>query len=98
MLLKVIACEIAVREFCYTAARSPNIIDLEFVDQGHHDMPCAGCKDLQDRINRVPAAKYDAIILGYGLCSNLVAGLSTPHTPLVIPRAHDCITLFLGSK
>jgi uncharacterized protein DUF1638 len=98
MLLKVIACEIAVREFCHTAARSPNIIDLEFLSQGHHDTPCAGRKDLQEHINAVPAGKYDAIILGYGLCSNLLAGLTTAHTPLVIPRAHDCITLFMGSK
>jgi hypothetical protein len=98
MMLKVIACEIAVREFCFTAARSPNIIDLEFLTQGHHDTPCAGRKDLQERINAVPAGKYDAIVLGYGLCSNLLAGLSTAHTPLVIPRAHDCITFFLGSK
>jgi hypothetical protein len=98
MLLKVIACEIAVREFCHTAARSPNVIDLEFLTQGHHDTPAAGRKDLQERINGVPAGKYDAIVLGYGLCSNLITGLTTPHTPLVIPRAHDCITLFLGSK
>jgi hypothetical protein len=46
----------------------------------------------------VPAEKYDAIVLGYGLCSSILAGLTTPHTKLVIPRAHDCITLFLGSK
>jgi hypothetical protein len=32
------------------------------------------------------------------LCSNILAGLCCAHTQLVIPRAHDCITLFLGSK
>jgi len=41
---------------------------------------------------------YDAILLGYGLCSNAVCGLSSKRYKLVIPRAHDCITLFLGSK
>jgi hypothetical protein len=46
----------------------------------------------------VPAGKYDAIVLGYGLCSNILTGLASAHTPLVIPRAHDCITFFLGSK
>ncbi|MBR3243763.1 MAG: DUF1638 domain-containing protein [Parasporobacterium sp.] len=44
------------------------------------------------------AEDFDAIVLGYGLCSNAVSGLKTKSHKLVIPRAHDCITLFLGSK
>lgn len=45
-----------------------------------------------------PATSFDAILLGYGLCSNAVIGLSASRHKLVIPRAHDCITMFLGSK
>lgn len=41
---------------------------------------------------------FDAILLGYGLCSNAIAGIRARNHRLVIPRAHDCITLFLGSK
>ncbi len=41
---------------------------------------------------------FDAILIGYGLCSNATLGLHSKKYPLVIPRAHDCITLFLGSK
>ena len=37
-------------------------------------------------------------MLAYGLCDNSIAGLSSKGAPLVIPRAHDCITLLLGSK
>jgi hypothetical protein len=40
----------------------------------------------------------DAILVGYGLCGNIIKGLKAQHTPLVLPRAHDCITFFLGSK
>ncbi len=98
MFLKVIACEIVVREFCHLAAQCPNLVDLEFLTQGYHDVPAKGQSEIQQRINAVPAGKHDAIVLGYGLCSNILLGLTTPHTPLVIPRAHDCITFFLGSK
>jgi hypothetical protein len=98
MFLKVMACEIALRELCFAGARSPHLLDFEFLTQGHHDVPAAGRADLQQRINAVPAGKYDAILLGYGLCSNMLVGLRTAHTPVVIPRAHDCITFFLGSK
>jgi Protein of unknown function (DUF1638) len=98
MFLKVIACEIAFREFCHVAAKSRNLVDLEFLTQRHHDTPERGRIELQQRIDAVPAGKYDAIVLGYGLCSNILTGLNSAHTRLVIPRAHDCITLFLGSK
>ena len=98
MFLKVIACEIAFRELCYAAARSTNLIDFEFLTQGYHDIPGTGRTEIQKRIDAVPAGKYEAIVLGYGLCSNILTGLTTAHTPLVIPRAHDCITFFLGSK
>lgn len=97
-LLKVIACEIAVREICHVAASAPHLVDLEFLTQGYHDVPAQGRAEIQRRIDAVPAGRYDAILLGYGLCSNILTGLFCPHTPLVIPRAHDCIALFLGSK
>lgn len=41
---------------------------------------------------------YDAILLGYGLCGNGLAGLQARTIPLVLPRAHDCCTLLLGSR
>lgn len=96
--LKVIACEIAFREICHVAARSVNLLDLEFVAQGWHDTPRAGGAEIQRRVDAVPAGRYDALLLGYGLCGNLLAGVSARHTPVVIPRAHDCTTFFLGSK
>jgi hypothetical protein len=52
---------------------------------------------LQEIIDKVEPDKYDAIILGYALCNNGIVGLKS-NTKLVIPRAHDCITLLLGSK
>ena len=95
---KVIACEIAFREICHLAAQSPHLVDLEFLTQGWHDRPKAGRDEVQQRIDAVPPGTYDAILLGYALCGNIIAGLKASHTPLVIPRAHDCITFFLGSR
>lgn len=97
-LLKVIACEIVFREVCHVAARSPNLVDFQFLSQGLHDVPKVGLVELQRAIDAVPPGRYDAILIGYGLCGNLTAGLRARHTPLVIPRAHDCITFLLGSK
>jgi len=98
MLLKVLACEISKRELQYAATRSTNQVDLEFLPQGYHDVPVSGRQHIQEHIDSVPKDKYDAIALGYGLCGKILVGLTCSHTPLVIPRAHDCITFFLGSK
>ncbi len=95
---KVIACEIALREICQVAARSRSLLDLEFVTQGLHDTPSTGGSEIQRRIDAVPEGRYDAILLGYGLCGNLIRGLRARRIPLVLPRAHDCITFFLGSR
>ncbi len=98
MILKVLACDIARREICHCAARSPNVVDLEFLPQGLHDTPAQGRVELQRRIEAVPTGAYEAVLVGYGLCGGLLHGLRAATTPLVIPRAHDCITFFLGSK
>jgi hypothetical protein len=97
MYLKVIACEIAFREICHVASQSCHVVDLDFLTQGLHDVPDKGLGEIQTRVNAVPSGKYDAILIGYALCGNIIRGLRASHTPLVIPRAHDCITFFLGS-
>ncbi len=97
--LKLIACEIFYRECCAAIARSVNQIDVEFLPKGLHDIGQAGMSSrLAEVVAAVDEQPYDAILLGYGLCNNGIAGLSARTVPLVVPRAHDCITLFLGSK
>lgn len=97
--LKLIACEILYREFCAAAARSVNRVDVEFLPKGLHDLGSPGMNErIAARLAEVDEAGYDAVVLGYALCSNGLVGLAARRIPLVVPRAHDCITLFLGSK
>jgi hypothetical protein len=97
--LKLIACEILFRELCAAVARSPNRVDVEFLPKGLHDMGQEGMsRRLQEVLAEVDESHYDAVVFGYALCSNGPVGLCARTVPLVIPRAHDCITLFFGSK
>jgi hypothetical protein len=96
---KLIACEILCREFADALARSPHVISVEFLGKGLHDRAGAAMRDeLQRRIDAVPADEYDVILLGYALCGNGLHGLRARSLPVVVPRAHDCITLLLGSR
>ncbi len=99
MRLKLIACEILCRELCAAVASSVNQVDVEFLPKGLHDIGQAGMSArLAEAVAAVDEASYDAILLGYALCSNGLVGLAARNIPLVLPRAHDCITLFLGDK
>jgi hypothetical protein len=97
--LKLISCEIFYREMCATVARSSHQVDVEFLPKGLHDIGSQGmCERMQAAVDCVDESQYDAILLGYALCNNGLVGLTARSLPLVLPRAHDCITMFLGSK
>lgn len=95
---RLIACEIMFRELSYCAALTPNIIDVTFLPKGLHDMgERKMVARLQHAIDEVDTTQYEAILLGYGLCNNGTRGLRA-RLPMVIPRAHDCIALLMGSR
>jgi hypothetical protein len=99
MRLKIISCEVLFREISLVAARSPNQVDIEFLPKGLHDQKSIHMHDrLQAVLDAVDPAAYNAVAFGYALCGNGIAGLTARSIPVVIPRAHDCITMFLGSR
>jgi len=99
MRLKLISCDVLYRETCSVVARSPNQVDVEFLPKGLHDLGADAMRQkLQDAVDQVDAGKYDSVLMGYGLCGNGLAGLTARTLPVVVPRAHDCITLFLGDR
>ena len=88
------------REAYFCAARSKNVVDVVLMEQGLHDEPDRLRTEVQKALDNtldIQGREYDASLLGYGLCSNGIVGLSAK-IPIVVPRGHDCITLLLGSK
>ncbi|MCX6375845.1 MAG: DUF1638 domain-containing protein [Armatimonadetes bacterium] len=99
MKLYAIACEAVARECYRAAAVSPHAITISIKEFGLHNEPDDLRAAIQQEIDRASSAgKYDYILLAYGLCSRGTADLIAREVPIVIPRAHDCITLFLGSQ
>ena len=99
MRLKLIACEVLYRELCAAVARSVNQVDLEFLPKGLHDKGVARMlARLQEALDQTETGSYDAVLFGYALCGNGLVGLTARSLPVIVPRAHDCITLFFGSR
>lgn len=97
MKLLVIACDVLARPVYLCAARSPHVVDIRLFARGLHNEPGKLRDILQHEIDGVEPG-YDAIVLGYGLCGGATAGIAARSVPLALPRAHDCITLFLGAR
>jgi hypothetical protein len=70
---------------------------VRLFDQGLHNAPKNLRARLQASIDAVEPGECDAILLAYGTCGTATLGLIARHTPLVLTRVHDCITLYLGS-
>jgi hypothetical protein len=94
----LVACEVVKRDFDILVPAGKNEVDIVYMDFGLH---AAGqekmSQQLQETLDGIDQSTYDAILLGYGLCSN---GITTLHAkiPIVVARAHDCVTLFMGSR
>ena len=100
MRLQFITCKVLQREAYYCAARSKNVVDVVLMEQGLHNEPDRLRTEVLKALENtrdVQGRPYNASLLGYGLCSNGIVGLSA-EIPIIVPRGHDCITLLLGSK
>jgi hypothetical protein len=106
----LLACHVLWRELSQAAAESVNEIFPVFLRQGLHNEPDNLRRQLQAQIDEADRLAdqevedlgqrqtYDAILIGYGLCSNGIAGLTSRNYELIVPRGHDCITFLLGDR
>lgn len=99
MRFRCIACDVLARSVYLAAAHSPHIVDVILERFGLHISPNKLRQTLQAHIDATSQDDiYDAVLLAYGLCGMATNGLRAGAVPLIIPRAHDCITLFLGGR
>ena len=109
MYYKLIGCKIFEREIASVAYNCRNTLDVTLMRQRLHNTPELLKAALQEELdlidenrhrfsNDTSVRDYDAVLIAYGLCANAIVGLKSRKYPLVIPRAHDCVTLIMGNK
>lgn len=96
--IHVIACGVLAIDIKRIGKELDLDLSFTFLEGGLHNNPTLLKQKLQAAIDTV-SAKNDCerIVIGYGLCGNGAVGIAARNIPLVIPRVHDCIALFLGS-
>ena len=93
--LRVIGCGIMKEELTHAPSDGVSFI---FLEQSLHRTPQKMKETIQEEINKADMREGNSIILSYGLCSNGIVGIKASHQSIIIPKVHDCITLFLGSN
>jgi N-methylhydantoinase A/oxoprolinase/acetone carboxylase beta subunit len=99
MRIKIVACGVFEPYIRHLASQTPHTLSSVMLDAGLHARPHELRLQAQAAIDEADrAGGFDAVIVLYGLCGRGTAGLIARRIPVIIPRAHDCMTLFMGSR
>ncbi|MCX6895364.1 MAG: DUF1638 domain-containing protein [Verrucomicrobia bacterium] len=97
--LALLVCRVFEREIALHTQGAEHLAEIRWFEVGLHDRPDQLRATLQAALTDIEARDdIEAVVLAYGLCGLGTAGLRVTRHRLVIPRAHDCITVFMGSK
>ncbi len=94
----LVGCEVLRTEVERLLARTGHVVEARWLEVGLHREPSRLRAAVTGAIREGPACGAEAVLLLYGLCAGSLDGVRAEGAPLVIPRAHDCITLHLGSR
>jgi len=93
----IVACGVLARDIAGIARELPLTIGTHYLPAGLHERPDRLRSELQAAIDRAAySGEWDRIVVGYGVCGRGTVDIQARRIPLVIPRVHDCIALFLG--
>jgi hypothetical protein len=67
------------------------------VESGKHLFPDKLREAIQTGLDRIPE-EYRTVLLLFGFCGNAMVGVTSGARRVVLPKAADCIPIFLGSR
>ncbi|MEX0330976.1 MAG: DUF1638 domain-containing protein [Puniceicoccaceae bacterium] len=94
----ILSCDVFQEEL-FNYLESPGELGaMALLEMGLHDQPDVLRQEVQKTIDRLEAMpNIETILLLYGICGNGLIGVESKRCQLIIPRAHDCVSILLGS-
>jgi len=93
----VLACDVFAEELAAFGQNKPPWAALNFLAMGLHDQPDDLRAQIQEQVHLLEQTEgIETVVLAYGQCGNGLIGVKANRVPLVIPRAHDCVSILLG--
>jgi len=90
----VLACQVF-QDLFKRFVQPGTVEKFKYLDYGLHSYPRKLNQAVQEQLDGL--SEQSLVILGYGLCGNGLNGIRAGQHTLLIPRADDCIAIFLGS-
>jgi hypothetical protein len=95
----LLACDVFSEELTELAGSRPPWRAIDYLEMGLHDRPDDLREAVQDAIASLEAdPEVRAVLLAYGRCGNGLVGICAGRCPLILPQAHDCISILLGGR
>jgi hypothetical protein len=93
----IVACETLKQELESVMRNKDCAYPVVWVDSGKHAWPDKLRVSVQEAIDGIPPSCKTILIL-FGFCGNAMVGVEARNHRLVLPKAADCIPLFIGSR
>tara|TARA_B110000037_G_scaffold57095_1_gene69639 strand:- start:552 stop:1274 length:723 start_codon:yes stop_codon:yes gene_type:complete len=94
----VLACDVFEEELESLGGSNPPWNSIHYLEMGLHDQPDLLRKSISLALQKLEKdSAIQTIVLAYGLCGTGLVGISAGRCQLTIPRAHDCVSILLGS-
>lgn len=94
----LLACDVFTDEIALLRSRTTAPIGpVAWLEMGLHDRPAELRRAVQTALAALESApEVEVVLLAYGRCGDGLVGLRAGRCPLVLPRAHDCVSVLLG--
>lgn len=94
----LIACEVFRQEIlAFLSEEKLAFRQIEWLEMGLHDQPDLLRSKMQNRIQDwEDKEEVSRIYLAYGCCGSGLVGVRSEKKTIIIPKAHDCISILLG--
>jgi hypothetical protein len=93
----IVACETLKQELLSAMEKRGCDYPVIWVDAGKHSWPDKLRVSVQEAIDGIPPS-YETVLLLFGFCGNAMVDIEARNHRLVVPKAADCIPLFIGSR
>lgn len=95
----LLSCDVFSEELTELGGPTPPWRSLVYLEMGLHDHPPRLRAEVQKSISQLEMDPgLETILLAYGRCGNGLIGVRAQRCSLVLPQAHDCISILLGGR
>ena len=94
----ILACETLKPELELVMKKLNCSYPLVWVDSGKHAWPDKLRIAVQEKLDGEFPPSCKTVLMVFGFCGNAMVGVHSRERTLVLPRAADCIPLYMGSR